>query len=80
MKSQMLHTDKHKESFIQSLSSLFFSWGGDTPPEVYWGCNDLLDWYEKTFTISLGIRFEEPQESNNYENNYKAVIEAIKKS
>ena len=51
---------------------MFFSWGGDTPPEVFWGANELLDWYEKEFNVELGIRFDEEN------SNYDEVIEAIK--
>lgn len=65
---------KEKEIFIKALSGLFFAWGGDTPPEVFWGCNDLLDWYEKEYGVSLNIRF------NEEESNFDDVVNAIKKS
>ena len=60
---------KYKEMFIKSLNCLFFSWGGDTPHEVIWGANDLLDWYEKEYNVSLEIRFNEE--------NFDEVIEVI---
>jgi hypothetical protein len=60
------------EKFINSINTLFFSWGSDTPTEVYWGVNELLDWYEKEFNIELGIRFDR--------DNYEEVIEAIRNS
>ena len=50
---------EHKDKFVKALSSLFFNWGSDTPPEVFWGCNDLLDWYELEFNVKLNIRFDE---------------------
>ena len=63
---------KEKEMLEKALDTLFFSWGSDAPEEVYWGANELLDWFEKEFDVSLGIRFDE--ETFNYDD----VIEAIK--
>ncbi len=63
---------KDKGKFIKALNTLFFAWGGDTPEEVYWGANELLDWYESEFNTKLGIRFD-------YENlNFDDVINIIK--
>jgi hypothetical protein len=67
-----------KEMFVKSLDTFFWSWGSDTPTEVFWGANELLDWYEKEFNLSLGIRFERDEET--FDTNYNAVIEAIRKS
>lgn len=67
-----------KEMLIKSLGTLFHSWGSDTPNEVYWGANELLDWYEKEFYISLGIRFE--RDDQTFDTNYDDVIEAIRNS
>ena len=65
---------KEKELFIKALTGLFNDWGMDTPPEVYWGTNDLLDWYEKEYNVLLGIRF------NEEEYNFDDVIQAIRNS
>ena len=65
-----------KELLIKSLSTLFFSWGGDTPDEVYWGVNQLLDWFEKEFDVVLGIRFT--RDDKTFADNYDEVIEKIK--
>jgi len=65
-------TNNNKQKFIDAIQTLFHSWGGDTPPEVYWGCNELLDWYEIEFGVTLGVRFDEENE------NYEEVIESIK--
>lgn len=65
---------KQKELFIKALEALIDSWGSDAPWEVVWGCNELLDWYEAEYNVSLGIRFSE----NEF--NLNEVIEAIKKS
>jgi hypothetical protein len=69
---------KQNEMLIKALGTLFFSWGSEAPDEVFWGANELLDWYEKEFGISLGIRFE--RDDHTFEDNFSAVIEAIKKS
>ena len=63
-----------KNGFINALNGLFFYWGGDTPPEVFWGCNDMLDWYELQFNLKLNIRFDE--EIDGY--NFDKVITAIR--
>ncbi len=67
-----------KDMLIKSLGTLFFSWGSDTPEEVFWGANELLDWYEKEFNLSLGIRFG--RDEITWDTNYEDVIEAIKNS
>jgi len=65
---------KQKDLFINALTGLFTYWGSNTPPEVFWGCNDLLLWYEKEYNVSLGIRFDEEKD------NFQEVIEVIKNS
>jgi hypothetical protein len=67
-----------KEMLIKALSTLFHSWVSETPSEVFWGTNELLDWYEQEFNIQLGIRFERDDET--WETNYEDVIIAIKNS
>lgn len=72
----MVKTVNQKEMLIKALSTLFYSWGSDTPDEVYWGANELLDWYEKEFDLELGIRFI--SDEITFDNNYEEVIEAIR--
>jgi hypothetical protein len=67
-----------KEMLVKSLDTLFLSWGSDTPDEVFWGANELLDWYEEEFNLSLGIRFERDEQT--FDTNYDDVIEAIRNS
>ncbi len=55
----MLNNMKNKELFIKALSTLFFSFGSNAPSEVFWGANEMLDWYEAEYNITLGIRFED---------------------
>ncbi len=70
---------KEKEVFIKALGTLFFSWGSDTPSEVFWGANELLEWFEKEYNVQLNIRFDEDL-SFNGGSNYDDVINAIKNS
>ena len=36
------------------FSTILYSWGSDTPQEVIWGLNDLLDWVKsKGFQTTL---------------------------
>ncbi len=71
---------KNKELFIKALHTLFESWGQDTPPEVIWGSNELLDWYESEYNVVLGVRFEEDWENGGGCLNYQDVINAINKN
>ena len=71
--SKVIH---QKEMLIKALSTLFFSWGSDTPDEVFWGVNDLLAWYEKEFDVQLNIRFE--RDESTYDINYEEVIQKIR--
>ena len=61
------------------LSTLFYSWGGDTPAEAIWAGNDFLNWLEKDKNIKIINRFKEP-ENNTDEDvyNYDAVLEELK--
>jgi len=63
---------KNKDLFLQSIDTLFWSFGSEPPAEVIWGANELLDWYEKEYNVQLNIRFDEDCE------NYNEVIETIK--
>jgi hypothetical protein len=64
---------KEKKIFIDALNTLFFTWGGDPPPEVYWAGNDFIKWYEAEYNVNIGIQFDEQNP------NFNDVIEAIKK-
>jgi hypothetical protein len=64
---------KQKKLFIEALETLMYSWGGDTPPEAFWGCNKLLDFYEKEYGIKFPERFDEDG------SNAEAIIAAILK-
>lgn len=66
---------KNKQEFIKALSTLFYSWGSDAPDEVFWGANELLEWYEKEFNVQLNIVFE--RDEDTWEDNYEDVIQAI---
>ena len=68
----------NKELFLKALSTLFFSWGSDAPPEAYWAANEFLDYFEAVNGVKLDVRFDEAYDGNNYQDNYEEVIEKIK--
>ena len=45
----------NKKNLTKALSTLFFGGGGDTPDNVVWGANELLEWYEQEFNVKLNI-------------------------
>lgn len=55
---------KHKDEFINAMNGLLHSWGSDTPPEAIWGLNELVDWAEKEYNVTINNRFSEPYEDN----------------
>ena len=67
-----------KEMFIQALNTLFFSWGGDPPPEAFWTGNELLKWYEKEYDVVLGVFFDEEYWKNDDDDFFQPVIDAIR--
>ena len=50
---------KNKEEFIEVLNNLMWSWGSDTPPEAICVANELVEWVEKEFGITIDAEFEE---------------------
>jgi len=50
---------KHKKEYLASLSTLLHSWGSDTPPEVFWGLNEQIEWLQKEYNVVIINRFEE---------------------
>jgi hypothetical protein len=50
---------KNLELFITALQTMFYSWGGDPAPEVYWAGSDYLIWIKKEFDIELESDFDE---------------------
>ncbi len=54
---------KNKEDFFQAIYSLLFSMG-DTPKEIVWTVNDLLNFYEKETGEILNFRIDEDEELN----------------
>ena len=79
---------KEKDLFIKSIETLLNSWGSDTPDEVIWGLNEMLDWFEKEYNVQLNIRFMESREmfdenleeteGGDYVDPYEKVIEKIR--
>lgn len=53
---------KNKKLFVEAISTLLYSWGGDTPPEAYWAVNELLDWLKAEHGVHFGEFVEEIDE------------------
>ena len=56
---------KNKTEFLKFIMTLLDSWGGDTPPEVFWGLNEMLEWYSKEYNIIIPMEFDEDGENAN---------------
>jgi len=52
-------TIRNKDKLKKAFLTLFFSWGGDTPPEAVWAANDFLAFLESELGINFQNRFEE---------------------
>lgn len=50
---------KQKKLFLAAINTLLASWGGEAPPEVFWGLNDLLLWYSEEYQLGPLIPFDE---------------------
>jgi len=50
---------KDKKKFMDAVKTLLFSWGSDAPAEVVWGLNEMVEWAEKEFGVTINGRFEE---------------------
>jgi hypothetical protein len=48
------------EEFISSIDTLLHSWGSDTPQEVIWGLNEMVDWLEHEYNVTISTRFSDP--------------------
>jgi hypothetical protein len=73
----------HKDKFVEALSTLLHSWGGDTPPEATWAANELLDFYEAETGHVMGFRLVEsgvdPFEEDGvfYIDNFETIRQGI---
>lgn len=66
---------REKESFIKALDTLFWSFGSEPPSEVIWGANELLEWFEKEYSVKLS-RFTE--DDRTIADGYDKVIDEIR--
>ena len=64
---------RNNELFYESLTTLLFSWGGDTPPEAVWAFNELIYWADKEFGLDIDMELEEDG------SNLTEVLEKIEK-
>ena len=67
----------------QFFSTILYSWGSDTPQEVIWGLNDLLN-FAKTKGFQTDLEFDvvnmynEPEATEVHNNNETLVKELSK--
>lgn len=54
---------KNTELLSEALSTFFSSWGSDTPQEVYWGTNELVDFLNAEFELKLPYISMEDEDS-----------------
>ncbi len=60
--------------------TLLHSWGSDTPDEVFWALDDMLNWSKrKGFNTNLNfdnpIKYNSPQSEDIVKNNEKLIKE-----
>lgn len=66
-----------KVLFVKALKTLFYSWGSDTPSEAIWAANEFLDYFEKVNGITLSGRFEELEQTPNWDINNENLLSEI---
>ena len=70
---------KNKNDFIEAIITLLYSWGGDTPSEVIWGLNELINWIEIEYNVVIKYRFSELYSGDGYYiEDYDKVIDEIR--
>lgn len=42
-----------KQQFLEGMTNLLWSWGGDTPSEAIWAGNEFLKFYEQVRGVKL---------------------------
>lgn len=68
---------KNRDKFIAVLETMFWSFGSEPPPEVIWAANELLEWVEDEFGLTLELRFTE--DVDTMADVFEQVIEELKK-
>jgi len=51
---------KNPEELLEAMDTLLNSWGSETPSEAIWGLNEIVDWLEKEYNVTIEKRFDEP--------------------
>lgn len=76
---------KNVDSFCEAITTLLYSWGGDTPPEATWAANELLKWAEEEYGVKFEREFLELDEHldwvkahPNEEDYHDVLLEEIK--
>ncbi len=46
-------TENKERQPLEWMETLLYSWGGDTPQEVYWGLNEMIVWLNTEHDFQL---------------------------
>ena len=58
------------------IRTLLCSWGGDTPPEVVWALNELIELLNMKYSTSIPADFPEEWEDKDF-NNLMSSLEQL---
>ena len=64
---------KNKKELDEFISTLMFSWGGDTPPEAIWAVEDFARWLAKEKNTTYNFSLEE------FEPDFEGFMEEIQR-
>jgi hypothetical protein len=67
----------------QFFSGIMSYWGSDTPQEVIWALNDLLDWaktrgFQTNLVFDVVNAYDEPKQTQVYNDNQTLIEELTK--
>jgi hypothetical protein len=68
----------HYQLIHRFLTTLFYSWGSESCPEVTWAANDYLKVLEYQYNYTFKNTFSESFDVNIPNNNFEVVLEEIK--
>jgi len=66
-----------KRLLWDSIDGLFYSWGGDTPPEVMWNVPTLVKALNVQFGLNLPTEVLDESQSYEYHEQLKNAFDAI---
>ena len=68
-----------KQTCDTFISTLLYSWGGDTPPEALWALTDFVNWINLSQGLSLEIPTEEDykKDDDTFCNKVKVITDTL---